>query len=89
MLEECVLDQAQREQVEQRLWDREDTAMRELLYALSYNPRRVIELRYGFADGHRYSVKEVADVFAKSMNWVKAMESAALFQLYQFGTSAA
>jgi DNA-directed RNA polymerase sigma subunit (sigma70/sigma32) len=84
MLEECVLDQAQREQVEQRLWDREDTGIRELLYALSYNPRRVIELRYGFADGHRYSVKEVADVFAKSTNWVKAMESAAIFQLYQF-----
>ena len=87
-MSEYALDELQRGQVESRLWNREDTAIRELLYALSYNPRRVIELRYGFADGHRYSVKEVADVFAKSSNWVVAMESAALYQLYQFSGNA-
>ncbi len=86
---QAVLDEVQREQVEQRLWDRRDEGIRELLYALSYNPRRVIELRYGLADGHCYSVKEVADVFAKSNNWVMQMESAALFQLYQFCSATA
>ncbi len=79
-----VLDSAKRSRVEERLWDRHDQGIRDLLYALSYNPRRVLELRFGLADGHCYSVQEVADVFAKSTNWVMEMESSALFQLYQF-----
>ena len=80
----CALNQFQRAQVEQWLWDRQDAGIMELLNGLSYNPRRLIELRYGLADGHRYSVQETADVFAKSVNWVVTIESYALFQLYQF-----
>jgi DNA-directed RNA polymerase sigma subunit (sigma70/sigma32) len=86
-MQEYALDERKREQVEVRLWDRADPTIRELLYALSYNPRRVLELRYGLADGHCYTVKEVADVFAKSTNWVVQMETAGLFQLYQFCTA--
>ncbi len=80
----CELNVNQRGQVEERLWDRQDEAIRELLNALSYNPRRVIELRYGLADGHCYSLEEVADIFAKSVVWVQEVESYALLQLYQF-----
>ena len=83
-MREYALDELQKEQVEVRLWDRQDGGIRDLLYALSYNPRRVVELRYGLADGHCYSVKEVADIFAKPVNWVIEIESTALFQLYQF-----
>ena len=88
-MQQGVLTDYQRGQVESRLWDSRDEGIRELLYALSYNPRRVIELRYGLADGHRYTVEEAADVFAKSVNWVISMESCALFQLYQFASPAA
>ena len=83
------LDSMKRMQVEARLWNRQDAGIRDLLYALSYNPRRVIELRYGLADGHCYSIQEIADVFAKSTNWVIEIESTALFQLYQFCSGAA
>ncbi len=84
-----VLDSAKRSKVEERLWNRHDSGIRDLLYALSYNPRRVIELRYGLADGHCYSIQEVADIFAKSTNWVIEIECNALFQLYQFCSGAA
>ena len=83
-MEDYALDDFQRGQVQQWLWDRQDEGIRDLLNTLSYNPRRLIELRYGLADGHRYSVEETADVFTKSPNWVLAIESYALFQLYQF-----
>ncbi len=84
-----LLDSGKRMQVEARLWDRHDAGIRDLLYALSYNPRRIVELRYGLADGHCYSIQEIADIFAKSTNWVIEIESTALFQLYQFCSGAA
>ena len=71
-------------QVQQWLWDREDGGVSDFLNGLSCNPRRLIELRYGLADGHRYSVEETADVFTKSVKWVVEIETYALFQLYQF-----
>lgn len=79
-----ALDEVHRRQVEQWLWDCQDGGIQELLNALSYNPRRVIELRYGLADGHRYSLEETANVFARSINWVTEIESCAIIQLYQF-----
>ncbi len=83
-MEEYALDDSQKRQVQQWLWDRQDAGIWDLLNTLSYNPRRLIELRYGLADGHRYSITETADVFAKPVNWVVTIESYALFQLYQF-----
>lgn len=70
-------------QVEPQFWDFQDEAIRKLLYALSYNPRRVLELRYGLEDGRQHSLEETAKVFRRSINWVVEMESCALAQLYQ------
>jgi len=83
-MEQYALDESQRGKVEQWLWDRQDAGIRDVLNALSYNPRRLIELRYGLADGHRYSIQETAEVFTKPVNWVITIESYALFQIYQF-----
>ena len=79
-MQEYGFTEAQREQVVQWLSDAGGT---ELLSALSYNLRRVIQLRYGLADGHRYSVEETAKIFDKSINWVVEIESGALRQLYE------
>ena len=79
-----ALDDFQMEQVQTRLWDCRDAGIRDFLNSLSYNPRRLIELRYGLADGHRYSVEETADVLAKPANWVLTIESYALYELYQY-----
>ena len=79
-----VLEDTELREVEERLWDREDEGIRELLNALSYNPRRIIEIRYGLADGHRYSLEETANVFVRPINWVIEIESCALIQLSQF-----
>ena len=83
-MNEYVLDEFQRVKVEQWLWNRQDPRIRDLLSGLSYNPRRLIELRYGLKYGHRYSLEETARVFGKPVDWVKTIEAFALFQLYQF-----
>ena len=79
------------EQVMQSLGNYSRAAARDLLSALSYNPRRVIELRYGLADGHRYSVEETARIFGKSTSWVEEIECGAIAMLteFLFSTSAA
>ncbi len=82
-MEEGMMNELQKKQLEQRIRERGDAQLSELIDTLPYNPRRVIELRYGLADGHRYSVQETADVFAKPANWVVGMESNALSQLYE------
>ncbi len=84
---EYALDVAERARVEQWIWDRRDDGVRDLLCALSYNPRRIIELRYGLADGHRYTLEETANVFSKPVNWVTAIESFALFRLHEILTT--
>ncbi len=76
-----TLDELQRKQIEQRIRSRQDIYLTDLLDVLPYNPRRVIELRYGLADGHSYSVEETADVFAKPAHWVTGVEWAALTEL--------
>ncbi len=63
--------------------DFQDEGVRKLLYALSYNPRRVLELRYGLEDGRQHTLEETAKVFGRSINWVVEIESCALAQLYQ------
>lgn len=83
-MEQYALTDAQRQQVEQWLCDCPQAGGRNLLSALSYNLRRVIELRYGLADGHRYSVEETASVLEKSSTWVLETESGAIIMLYQF-----
>ncbi len=83
-MDNCTLNEYERGQVQEWLWDRQDGGIRDVLNGLSYNSRRLIELRYGLADGHRYSVEETAEIFTKSVNWVKTIESYTLFQLYQF-----
>jgi DNA-directed RNA polymerase sigma subunit (sigma70/sigma32) len=74
----------QQDQVRQWLGDYPRAAARDLLCALSYNPRRVIELRYGLADGHRYSVEEIARIFCKSTSWVEEIECGAITMLTEF-----
>ncbi len=81
-MNEYTLDATQAVAVGQLLSDRKGKTTRELLNALSYNPRRVIELRYGIRDGRQRSVEEVADVFARPINWVIEIESCALCELY-------
>lgn len=83
-MEHYALTDVQRKQVEQWLCDCPDAGGRDLLSSLSYNLRRVIELRYGLADGHHYSLEETAGVFGKSINWVVEIESGAIILLYQF-----
>ena len=83
-MEQCALTETQREQVEQWLCNFPGAASGDLLNGLSYNLRRVIQLRYGLADGHRYSVEETATIFGKSMNWVVEIESGAIILLYEF-----
>lgn len=82
-MDERVLDEFQRRQMEQQIREVRDIRMTELLDSLPYNSRRVIELRYGLADGHQYSLEETADVFAKSVDWVVGMESSALTLIYE------
>ncbi len=83
-MESYALTDGQRQQVEQWLCGCPGAAGRNVLSALSYNLRRVIELRYGLADGHRYSVEETANVFEKPVAWVAEIESGAFSKLYQF-----
>ena len=72
------------DQVRQWLDDVPRATVRGLLCGLSYNPRRVIELRYGLADGHRYSAEETARVFGKTPGWVEEIETCALTLLSEF-----
>ena len=81
-MEQGILGEFQKRQMERRIRDRRDPRISELIDCLPYSPRRVIELRYGLADGHRYSLEETAAVFAKSVDWVIGIESFALFQLH-------
>ncbi len=83
-MEQYALTEAQREQVQQWLCDCPSTGGRNLLSALSYNLRRVLELRYGLADGHRYSIEETARVLEKPTSWVVEIESGAIILLFQF-----
>jgi DNA-directed RNA polymerase sigma subunit (sigma70/sigma32) len=83
-MDEIIFEQYERAKVQQWLGDRQDAGIRDVLNTLSYNPRLVIELRYGLADGHRYSIEETATVVAKPSSWVTCIESYALFQLYEF-----
>ncbi len=85
-MEQFALTEAQREQVEMWLCDSPGGGGRNLLSALSYNLRRVIELRYGLADGHHYSLEETASVLEKPVNWVVETESGAIIMIYQFLT---
>lgn len=82
-MDDGVLDELRKKQMEQQIRETRDVRMSELLDSLPYNSRRVIELRYGLADGHQYSIEETADVFAKSVDWVVRMESAALTLIYE------
>ncbi|MBO0812682.1 MAG: sigma-70 family RNA polymerase sigma factor [Microlunatus sp.] len=54
---------------------------RELLSALGGLQRRVIELRYGFADGRQYSLREVARDLALPVSTVRRIELRALEEL--------
>lgn len=76
-----MLDELQRNQIVQCIRDRQDVHLTDLLDAMAYNPRRVLELRYGLADGHHYSVEETASVFEKPIHWVTGMEGVALSEL--------
>ncbi len=82
-MDDGVLDDLQKRQMKQQIRESGDVRMSELLDSLPYNSRRVIELRYGLADGHQYSLEEPADVFTKSVDWVVKMESSALTLIYE------
>ncbi len=82
-MDDGVLDDLQKRQMKQQIRESGDVRMSELLDSLPYNSRRVIELRYGLADGHQYSLEETADVFTKSVDWVVKMESSALTLIYE------
>ena len=75
--------------LEQHLREGGDARILGMLSALSYNPRRVIQLRYGLLDGHHYSVDETAGVLSKPVTWVMAIEDFALLQLLEFSAAAA
>ncbi len=87
-MDQFALSDVQRERVEQWLCGCPGVGGRNLLSALSYNLRRVIELRYGLADGHRYSVEETATVMERSANWVIETESGAIVLIHQYLTPA-
>lgn len=82
-MDDGPLDELQKRQVERQIREGRDVRMSELLDALPYNPRRVLELRYGLADGHQYSIQETAEVFAKSADWVARIEDSALTLVYE------
>jgi hypothetical protein len=83
-MDQFTLSDIQRQQVEQWLCGCPGPRGRDLLSALSYNLRRVIELRYGLADGHHYSVEETATVMERTANWVVETESGAIIMIHQF-----
>jgi DNA-directed RNA polymerase sigma subunit (sigma70/sigma32) len=82
-MDDGLLDELQKSEMQQQIREVRDLRMSQLLDSIPYNPRRVIELRYGLADGHQYSVEETADVFAKPTDWVVRMESSALTLIYE------
>lgn len=82
-MNDSLLNELQKRQMEQQIRESQDPRISEVLDSLPYNPRQVIELRYGLADGHQYSVEETADVFAKPVDWVLRMESSALDLIYE------
>ncbi len=78
-----LLDEHQQQQLTQRIRERGDARMNELLDALPYDRRRVLELRCGLADGHQYTVEETAMVFAMPVSWVVGIETNALAQIHE------
>ncbi len=82
-MDQFSLSDIERQRVEQWLCGCPGAGGRNLLSALSYNLRRVIELRYGLADGHHYSIEETATVMERSPNWVMETESGAIVMIHQ------
>ncbi len=54
-----------------------------LLAKLSYREREIINLRFGFGDGHCYQLDDVASIFNVSTERIRAIESKAILKLQQ------
>jgi RNA polymerase primary sigma factor len=57
------------------------TALEELLTTLSPREARILHLRFGLKDGHRYTLEEVGEKFGLTRERIRQIEKEALRRL--------
>jgi RNA polymerase sigma factor (sigma-70 family) len=55
--------------------------IRSALETLTYRERQVVQMRYGLADGHQYTLEEVATVFGVTKERIRQVEAKAIRKL--------
>ena len=65
------------------LWKMAGETIEAVLNTLTYREREIIKLRYGFGDGHNYTLEQVGQVFRVTRERIRQIEAKALRKLQQ------
>ena len=78
---EILTDARALSSVDEIINDEKNKKLRELVSNLPERQRTIINMRFGLADGHNYTLKEVADKIGKTYQRVRQLENEALKSL--------